>query len=89
MLSKAHEIDPNDPRYIVSMANYYDAIGDKEASENEIKAALVNEELDIDTKVAILSRYIQRLQQTKQGLAKADLLFLTLLEQHPEDTELK
>lgn len=86
---KAHEIDPNDPRYIVSMANYYDAIGDKEASENEIKAALVNEELDIDTKVAILSRYIQRLQQTKQGLAKADLLFLTLLEQHPEDTELK
>ena len=86
---KAHQIDPNDPRYIVSMANYYEAIGDKDAAENEIKAALVNEELDINTKVAILSRYIQRLQQTKQGLAKADLLFLTLLEQHPEDTELK
>ncbi len=86
---KAHGIDPNDPRYIVSMANYYDAVGDKEASENEIRAALANEELDIDTKVAILSRYIQRLQQTQQGLAKADLLFLTLLEQHPEDTELK
>ena len=26
---KAHEIDANDPRYIVSMANYYDVKGDK------------------------------------------------------------
>ena len=86
---KAHEIDANDPRYIVSMANYYDAKGDKEAAENEIRAALVNEELDVDTKVAILSRYIQRLQQTEQGLDKANLLFLTLLDQHPEDVELK
>ena len=86
---KAHEIDANDPRYIVSMANYYDAKGDKEAAENEIRAALGNEELDVDTKVAILSRYIQRLQQTEQGLDKANLLFLTLLDQHPEDVELK
>ena len=86
---KAHEIDANDPRYIVSMANYYDAKGDKEAAENEIRAALVNEELDVDTKVAILSRYIQRLQQTEQGLDKANALFLTLLDQHPEDVELK
>lgn len=86
---KAHEIDPDDPRYIVSMANYYDAKGDKDAAENEIRAALVNEELDVDTKVAILSRYIQRLQQTKQGLDKANTLFQTLMEQHPEDTELK
>lgn len=86
---KAHEIDANDPRYIVSMANYYDAKGDKEAAENEIRAALTNAELDVDTKVAILSRYIQRLQQTEQGLDKANLLFLTLLDQHPEDVELK
>ena len=86
---KAHEIEPDDPRYIVSMANYYDAKGDKEAAENEIRVALVNTELDVDTKVAILSRYIQRLQQTQQGLEKANTLFQTLMEQHPEDTELK
>lgn len=86
---KAHEIEPNDPRYIVSMANYYDATGNKEAAEDEIRKALVSEGLDVNTKVAILSRYIQRLQQTKQGLDKADSLFQTLLEQHPEDSELK
>ena len=86
---KAHEIDPDDPRYIVSMANYYDQTGDKEAAEQEIRDALVNEKLDVETKVGILSRYVQRLQQTQQGIENAKSLFQTLLDQHPEDTELK
>ncbi len=86
---QAHEIDPDDPRYIVSMANYYDQTGDKEAAEQEIRDALVNEKLDVETKVGILSRYIQRLQQTQQDFDKANSLFQTLLDQHPEDTELK
>ena len=86
---KAHEIDPDDPRYIVSMANYYDQTGNKKAAEQEIRDALVNEKLDVETKVGILSRYIQRLQQTQQDFDKANSLFQTLLDQHPEDTELK
>ena len=86
---QAHEIDPDDPRYIVSMANYYDQTGDKEAAEQEIRDALVNEKLDVETKVGILSRYVQRLQQTQQGIENANSLFQTLLDQHPEDTELK
>ena len=86
---KAHEIDPDDPRYIVSMANYYDQTGDKEGAEQEIRDALVNEKLDVETKVGILSRYVQRLQQTQQGIENANSLFQTLLDQHPEDTELK
>lgn len=86
---QAHEIDPDDPRYIVSMANYYDQTGDKEAAEQEIRDALVNEKLDVETKVGILSRYVQRLQQTQQGIENANSLFQTLLDQHPENTELK
>lgn len=86
---KAHEIDADDPRYIVSMANYYDQTGNKDAAEQEIRDALVNEKLDVQTKVGILSRYVQRLQQTQQGIENANSLFQTLLDQHPEDTELK
>ena len=37
----------------------------------------------------ILSRYILKLQQTKQGTENANHLFQTLLEQHPEDIDLK
>lgn len=86
---KAHEVDPSNPYYTVSMANYYEVKGDKEAAETQIRNALVNDKLDVETKVNILSRYIQRLQQTKQGTESAKALFQTLLEQHPEDTNLK
>ena len=86
---RADEIDPGNPYYIVSMANYYEAINNKEAAEQQIRSALVNEKLDVDTKVSILSRYILKLQQSKQGTENANHLFQTLLEQHPEDIDLK
>lgn len=87
--NKAHEIDPANPYYIVSMANYYEMVGDKEAAETQIRSALVNNDLDVETKVNILSRYIVRLQQNKQDVEGANILFQTLLEQHPEETQLK
>ena len=87
--NKAHELDPESPYYIVSMANYYDATGNKEAAEEQIHNALTNEKLDVETKVNILSRYIMKLQQTQKGTESANALFQTLLEQHPEDIELK
>ena len=86
---KAHKIDPGNPYYIVSMANYYEATGNKDAAETEIRNALVNEKLDVETKIAILSRYILKLQQTQKDTDSANALFETLLEQHPEDTDLK
>jgi len=66
--NKAHEIDPANPYYIVSMANYYEMVGDKEAAETQIRSALVNNDLDVETKVNILSRYIVRLQQNNRML---------------------
>lgn len=86
---KAHEVDPGNPYYTVSMANYYEVTGNKEAAEEQIHSALVNEKLDVDTKVGILSRYILKLQQTQKDTDSSNALFQTLLEQHPEDTELK
>lgn len=86
---KAHAIEPANPYYIVSMSNYYEAKGDKEAAEQQIRSALVNEELDVELKVNILSRYIARLQQTKQDMASVNVLFEELIEQHPEDIDLK
>ncbi|MDR0757361.1 MAG: tetratricopeptide repeat protein [Tannerella sp.] len=86
---KAHDIDPENPYYTVSMANYYETTGQHEAAEQQIRLALVNEKLDVELKVGILSRYIQRLQQLRRDIQPADSLFRTLLEQHPEDIELK
>ncbi|MCD8262735.1 MAG: tetratricopeptide repeat protein [Tannerellaceae bacterium] len=86
---RAYAIDPGNPYYIVSMANYYEVVGDKETAKQQIYSALVNEKLDVKTKINILSRYIIGLQQTQKGTESANTLFQTLLEQHPEDIELK
>lgn len=85
---KAHQIDPQNPYYIVSMANYYEYQGEKEQAAKEIDAALRNPKLDVDTKLAILTRYIQTLQQNKKELDAANALFETLMEQHPSEKEL-
>ncbi len=86
---RAYAIEPGNPYYIVSMANYYEVVGNKEAAEQQISTALVNEKLDVETKINILSRYIVGLQQTQKGTESANTLFQTLLEQHPEEGELK
>jgi tetratricopeptide (TPR) repeat protein len=86
---KAHDIDPNSPYYIVSMANYYEAAGDTEKAEEEIRSALNNDELDIDTKTDILQRFTLQLQQSKKDLDGVYALFGSLLEKHPENSDLR
>jgi tetratricopeptide (TPR) repeat protein len=86
---KAYAIDPDNPYYTISMASYYETIGQPEAAQTQIRLALMNGSLDVDIKVGILTRYIQQLQYSHGGTEGANLLFQTLLEQHPEDIELK
>ena len=87
---KAYAIDPENPYYTVSMANYYEQIGNPVAAEEQIRLALVNDKLDVEIKVGILTRYVQQLQRNRNSTTEgANTLFQTLLEQHPEDIELK
>ena len=86
---KAKEVEPENPYYIVSMANYYEVIGDNAAAERQIHNALINETLDVETKLSILSRYIMRTTQARDDSGNINSLFQTLLEQHPEETEIK
>lgn len=86
---KAYAIDSGNPYYTVAMADYYELVGNPEAAEELVRAALVNDEMDVEMKVNILARYIQQIQQSRNGTEGANILFQTLLEQHPEDIELK
>jgi tetratricopeptide (TPR) repeat protein len=87
--NKAYETDPESPYYHVSMANYYEKTGKGEAAEKQINNALLNKQLDVNTKISILARYISQLQRAKQDFEGANTLFQTLLEQHPEESRLK
>ncbi|MDR0536502.1 MAG: tetratricopeptide repeat protein [Tannerellaceae bacterium] len=86
---KAHTVDADNPYYIVSMANYYEAINEKDSAETQIRTALANETLDVETKVSIVSRYIISLERLQKDSDKAIELFDMLINQHPEAIELK
>ena len=86
---KALEIDPESPFYPVSMANYYEKTGQRDSAKLQIEAALVNSRLDINTKLSILAQYISQLHNSKQDIDGANALFQTLLDQHPDESQLK
>ncbi len=54
---KILEVDPENPYIHLSLADYYRNAGEKEKSVEELKKAFLNKELDIDTKISILSSY--------------------------------
>ncbi|MDR3251782.1 MAG: tetratricopeptide repeat protein [Tannerella sp.] len=87
--NKAREIDPESPYYPVSMAHYYELTSQRDSAKQMINNALTNERLDFETKMNILARYIVQLRRTEKSIDEADVLFKTLLEQHPEESQLK
>jgi len=86
---KAREINPESPYYPVSMANYYEKTGQSDSAKLLINTALINEGLDVDTKLGILARYIVQLQRSRQDIDGVNVLFKTLIEQHPDELRLK
>ena len=85
---KAKEIDPQSPYYIISITNYYEKKGDTETATKEIESALKNQQLDVETKISILGRYIKNLLSNNKDIESVNSLFNTLMEQHSQEKEL-
>lgn len=87
---EAAKLDPDNAYLLVSKADYLNRIGNIPASNELVKNALVNEKLDVDTKIKILTGYHSTLVQKKDSvaLAESDSLFAAVLDQHPQVSEL-
>lgn len=86
--NKAKSMDPDNPLLITSLANYYEKIGDKEKAEQELQTSLFNPQVDIDTKIGILTQYVGVLQKDKQDIQKANVLVDSLTIKFPQETKL-
>lgn len=85
--NKILKMDPDNPYIHLSLADYYRTINDKEKSFQELKSAFKNKDMEVDTKIQILTSYIQ-LQQTNEELrSQAYELAQILLEMHPNESE--
>lgn len=87
---EAAKLDPENAYLLVSRADYFNRIGNIAASNELLQSALVNEKLDVDTKIKLLTGYLTTVLQKKDSaaLAQTDSLFATVLDQHPQVSEL-
>ncbi|MDL2243395.1 tetratricopeptide repeat protein [Bacteroidales bacterium OttesenSCG-928-J19] len=85
---KAYALDPANPHYFVSMANYYEQIGDKEGVHQEIEKALRSPQMETDTKLDILDKYMKMVANREEDKQKVDSLLSLLTELHPREKEL-
>ena len=85
MYDRAEKMEPDDGYLLVSKANYYNRKGDKEKYLDEIRKALSNKKIDVETKVKILTDYLSDLLQKKENLGQAYQLFSELVDMHPQE----
>ena len=85
MYDRALALEPENGYVYLSKAGYYEKKGDSIAYNNEIRNALMNRHIDVNTKLNIFSTYIIDLMKKKQELHRVDSLFTDMLEQYPQE----
>lgn len=85
---KAKSLDPTNPYIVVSLANYYNKIGQKEFADQELRQAIQSASMDIDTKMQILAQYMSDLHSQEDDTQKINTLLDTLLVMHPQEPKL-
>ena len=82
---RAIEIAPDDGRPYMSKARYYLANGDSASYERQINHALLSNGLDVETKVEVLTGYIQQYFASQDSTDRVNRLFEVLIDQHPHE----
>ena len=85
---KAKSIDPSNPYIVVSLANYYNQTDQKDEADHELRKAVLNPSMDIDTKMQILAQYMTDLHTQENDTQKINTLLDTLLVMHPQEPKL-
>lgn len=94
---EAAKIDPDNAYVWVALSNYFSIVGDQEEADMLVQNALVNNNLDIQTKIDILTEYLKSaLRKVAKGkdadsldisLPGVDSLFITIEQMHPTAPE--
>lgn len=85
-LNKAQQADPSNGVICLAKAQYYKLNGDSSQYEQQIHQALINENLSIDDKIALLVVEVRQLINDQDTSGRAEVLFGELLIQHPHET---
>lgn len=82
---RAQRLEPDNGYAYMAKANYYNTIGDSVNYDKQIYQALVSNELDVDSKLGVLTDYTGKLLQQRDSSERVNNLFKVLLNQHPHE----
>lgn len=97
---EASRIDPDNAYLWIAQSTYYSIVGNQQAADSLVQNALVNANLDIQTKVEILTEYLKttlgKVAQEKESaqdttaifLPGVDSLFMSVSTMHPTAPEI-
>lgn len=86
--SRACEVDSTSGLAYYSMANYYKNMGDSVAYDREVFRALKQDNLDLESKLKLLTSYIKELYDDPEQQPRIQDLFAVLIEQHPHEVDI-
>lgn len=86
--SRACEMDSTSGLAYYSRANYYKNMGDSTAYDREVFRALKLDNLDLESKLKLLTSYIKELYEDPAQQPRIQDLFAVLIEQHPHEVEI-
>lgn len=84
-LKDAELLQPDNGTVKMSLAAYYQSIGDSIAYDNKIYEALLSEDFELVDKLGILSDYLQTLIDEEGDKNRGDYLFTVLKSQYPHE----
>lgn len=82
---KVGRLEPDNGYLYLSRASYYSLQGDSAAYHREMKAALANGNIDMETKLGIFREYIAALVAKQVNLEALDTLYVGIIEQYPQE----
>ena len=82
------EQEPDNGFARISLAEYYEKVGKQDKAIAEMNYALRSQNIDVETKIGILHRYIGLLENKEEWKQRLPALFETLLEMHPYVSEI-
>ena len=86
--NKACELDPSNGNAFLQRALFYDEIGDSVAFDREVFNALKHDDLELESKIELLTQYIRILYDDETQQPRIEELLVELLEQHPHQPEI-
>lgn len=85
---KAQQYEPDNGYTYFVKAQFYNNRGDSVNFDKQIYKALIGENIDIDTKLNVLTDYIRQLFTKNDSTKRIDNLFKVLIEQHPHESSI-